>query len=80
MDGRYYGGTNKVQSDEEDAPVAEVYEPLGISSRARKTTPDNYGCEERSDDGAIQQDILHAKPLKQERVKLIYARQTTEGE
>ena len=56
MDGRYYGGTNKVQSDEGDAPVTEVYQPPCIRPRARKTTPDDYACKERSDGRPIQQD------------------------
>ena len=64
MDGRYYGSTNEIQSDEKEAPVTQVYQPLGSMALEMNRAPNQPAKAECGKAETVQKNNLYTKPLR----------------
>lgn len=63
VDSRYYGSTNEIKSDEEEAPVTQVNKPPGSAAWVINCAPNQPAKAERGDEETIQQNNYHPEPL-----------------
>lgn len=67
VDGRCYGSTNEIQSDEREAPVTQVNQPLGSVAPENNCAPNDGGKAECGNDETVEKNNWYAKPLKNKR-------------
>ena len=65
---RYYGSTNEIKSDEKEAPVTQVNQPLGSAVPGINYAADQPTTAEGSKDGTIQKNKRYSKPLRNKNV------------
>lgn len=64
VDGRCYGSTNEIQSDEREAPVTQVNQPLGSVAPEINCAPNDGAKAECGNDETVQKNNWYAKPLR----------------